>query len=645
MGAKFSRSIEASRSAFSRPVGAVLVIVLAQLVWAAAAGQEPAGAKTGPSTVKLLPEGPKLVAEDEVAAGRFGRSVALSADGSTAIVGGPRESAKIGAAWIFARSGATWTQQAKLEVPEADGYFGRAVALSADGEVAVIGDPGNADSPGSAWVFARSGSTWSLEAHLSGDEEVGAGRFGRSVALSADGETALVGAYADGHKAGAAWVFTHSGSSEWTQQGPKLTGGEEAGAGWFGRSVALSADGSSALIGGNEDNAGAGAAWVFTRSDSTWSQQGPKLTGAEESGTGEFGSAVALSENGDVGLIGGAGDSHGRGAGWVFTRTGSTWSQQGPKLIPLDAHGRALLGFSAALSADGTLALLGGYGDAEEAGGAWLFEPVAGAWSQAEPELTGNGEVGAGNFGISVALAGTRALIGGNLDAGEIGAAWPFAAPANSEEPEPQEPEPEETKPLAPVLEDRIPPGVVDVLGTVVNNKPVLARTGNIAPVSGTIRVRLPHTNTFIPLTELRNVPFGTLIDATSGHVTVTAALPGGSTEEGEFFGGEFLLTQRGNGVVLVTLAGGKSVSCPSHLHGAHASATKKKRKLWANAHGTYTTKGTYAAGAVQGTEWLTEDRCDGTLIRVTRDRVKVTNLVRHRSFIVRAGHSALVKP
>jgi hypothetical protein len=644
MGAKFSRSIGISR----RAAAIAAVLLLALLLWGAAAAQEPAGAEPGPAVVKLLAEGPKLTAEDEEAAGRFGRSVALSADGSTAIVGGPRESAKIGAAWIFTRSGTDWSEQAKLEVPESDGFFGRAVAISADGDTVVIGDPGNAGSPGSAWVFTRSGSTWSLEAHLAGAEEVGAGRFGRSVALSADGETALVGAFADGGKAGAAWVFTDSGSSGWTQQGPKLTGGGESGPGFFGRSVALSADGSSALIGGNEDNAGAGAAWVFTRSGATWSQQGPKLTGAEESGTGEFGSAVALSGAGDVGLVGGAGDSHGRGAGWVFTRSGSTWSQQGRKLTPEDAHGRALLGFSAALSADGTLALLGGYGDAEQAGGAWLFEPVSGGWSQAAPELTGAGEVGAGNFGISVALAGTRALIGGNLDASETGAAWPFAAPVESEEPEPEkEEEREETKTSTntPLLEDQLPPGQLDVLGTVINHTPVLTQTGNIAPVSGKVLVRLPHTDKFVPLTELRTVPFGTIVDATAGHVTVTAALPGGGDESGEFFGGQFLLTQRKNGVVLVTLAGGQGVSCPAHAHHADVSATHKKRKLWSNAHGTYTTKGSYAAGAVQGTEWLTEDRCDGTLIRVTRDKVKVTDLVRHRTFIVRAGHKLLVKP
>ena len=67
-------------------------------------------------------------------------------------------------------------------------------------------------------------------------------------------------------------------------------------------------------------------------------------------------------------------------------------------------------------------------------------------------------------------------------------------------------------------------------------------------------------------------------------------------------------------------------------------------RKLWANAHGKFSTKGNYAAGAVQGTEWLTEDLCDGTLIKVTRDKVAVTNLVNHRHVKVTTGHHYLAK-
>ena len=112
--------------------------------------------------------------------------------------------------------------------------------------------------------------------------EIGEGEFGSSVALSADGNTALIGGPGDNKDVGAAWVFTRSGST-WTQQGEKLTGSGESGEGEFGSSVALSADGNTALIGGPATTPNVGAAWVFTRSGSTWTQQGEKLTGSGES--------------------------------------------------------------------------------------------------------------------------------------------------------------------------------------------------------------------------------------------------------------------------------------------------------------------------------------------------------------------------
>jgi len=185
---------------------------------------------------------------------------------------------------------------------------------------------------------------------------------------------------------------------------------------------------------------------------------------------------------------------------------------------------------------------------------------------------------------------------------------------------------------------------------------PVLASTGNVAPVSGTVLLELPGTTTFVPLTTLKQIPFGTVIDATHGRVTVTTATPKGGTQTGEFFDGEFILTQGRGGLVIATLTGGNFAVCPRHgaaskARHASVSASAKKaspkhvvRKLWANAHGSFSTKGNYAAGAVQGTEWLTEDLCEGTLIRVTRDKVAVTNLVTHHHLTVRAGHRYLAK-
>ena len=158
---------------------------------------------------------------------------------------------------------------------------------------------------------------------LTGSGESGDGRFGFSVALSADGSTALIGGPYDGGNKGAAWVFTRSGAA-WNQQGGKLTGSGESGDGFFGFSVALSADGSTALIGGPFDGSSKGAAWVFTRSGGDWDQQGGKLTGSGETGDGVFGLGVALAADGSTALIGGPFDDGNKGAAWVFTRSGGT---------------------------------------------------------------------------------------------------------------------------------------------------------------------------------------------------------------------------------------------------------------------------------------------------------------------------------
>ena len=183
---------------------------------------------------------------------------------------------------------------------------------------------------------------------------------------------------------------------------------------------------------------------------------------------------------------------------------------------------------------------------------------------------------------------------------------------------------------------------------------PVLAVSGDVAPVSGTVLVRLPGTSVFVPLSSVRQIPFGTVIDATNGSVRVTTASPHGGTQTGEFFSGEFILTQGRNGLVVAKLAGGNFSVCSAPVRPAglrlaraasgHSSGKHAVRKLWANAHGSFSTQGNYAAGAVQGTEWLTEDLCEGTLIKVTRDRVRVTNLVTHRHVEVLTGHSYLAK-
>jgi hypothetical protein len=141
---------------------------------------------------------------------------------------------------------------------------------------------------------------------------------GISVSLSSDGNTALVGGNIDNAYAGAVWVWTRSGAV-WTQQGSKLVGFDETGAARQGISVSLSSDGSTALIGGNIDNTSTGAVWIWTRSGTIWTQQGNKLVGTGKAGTPVYqGQSVSLSGDGNTVLVGGNYDNSQAGAVWPF---------------------------------------------------------------------------------------------------------------------------------------------------------------------------------------------------------------------------------------------------------------------------------------------------------------------------------------
>jgi hypothetical protein len=377
----------------------------------------------------FIQEGDSLTGGGEGAAGEFGASVALSADGGTALIGAPGDDLRVGAAWVFTRSGSTWSQQGNKLTgggERGEGKFGTAVALSADGNTALIGGTGDDKATGAAWVFTRSGSTWSQQGEkLVGSSPEIEGRFGQSVALSGDGATALIGSGPFYGHGGGVWVFARTGST-WSQQGPRIDPSGEVGEGDFGTSVALSSDGSTALIGAPWDNSQAGAAWVFTRSGEEWVQQGNKLTGGEESGSngfgeGAFGSGVALSAEGDTALISGPADTDDSGAVWVFTRSGSTWAQQGPKLTAGEGVNGyyAAFGRSVGLSGSGDIALIGGSGT--------VFERSGSTWVEKQPYLfDGEGPEAEREFGESVALSadGATALIGSpNALVGNMGGA------------------------------------------------------------------------------------------------------------------------------------------------------------------------------------------------------------------------------
>jgi hypothetical protein len=386
-----------------------------------------------PASAQFTQQGQKLVGSGAAGSASQGSSVALSTDGNTAIVGGQSDNSSTGAAWVFIQSSGVWTEQgSKLVGSSAVGSAdqGLSVALSADSTTAIVGGPFDNSNAGAAWVFTLSGN---VKLPL-GTGAVGKANQGYSVAESADGNTAIVGGPNDNSSIGAAWVFTQS-AGVWTQQGPKLVGTGYSGQSDQGRSVALSADGNTAIVGGPEDNSYTGAAWVFTRSGSTWTQQGSKLVGTGYSGTPEQGLSIALSADGSTAIVGGPVDNSAAGAAWVFTRSGGgVWTQQGPKLSGSGAVGAAEQGVSVALSATGNTAIVGGPYDNSAAGAAWVFaRSGSGVWTQQGSKFFGGGAVGAAEQGWSVALsaAGNTAILGGPTDNSNAGATWVFVSPSH----------------------------------------------------------------------------------------------------------------------------------------------------------------------------------------------------------------------
>ena len=187
-----------------------------------------------------------------------------------------------------------------------------------------------------------------------GNKLVGAGAVGGAsqgtVAVAADGNTAIVGGPSDNNGVGAVWVFTRSGGV-WAQQGSKLVGSGAVGKSGQGRAVAISADGNTVMVGGSGDDGTMGAAWVFARSGGVWVQQGSKLVGSDAQNAYQ-GTSIALSADGGTAIVGGIGDNGFLGAAWIFTRTGGAWSQQGAKLVGMDVVGASRQGTSVALSSD-----------------------------------------------------------------------------------------------------------------------------------------------------------------------------------------------------------------------------------------------------------------------------------------------------
>ncbi|NOY89656.1 MAG: integrin [Deltaproteobacteria bacterium] len=360
-----------------------------------------------------------------------------------------------GAVYVFTRAGGVWSQEAYIKASntEQDDWFGWSIALSADGSTLAVGaqqedsnatgiDGNQADNSmqkaGAVYVFSRAAGTWSQDAYLKASNTDAGDSFGVSVALSGDGATLAVSAYdedsnatgVDGDEldnsarnAGAVYLFRLAGST-WSQEAYLKASNTDAGDS-FGSSLALSQDGSTLAVGADFEASGAtgvgaaqtdnsamfaGAVYMFVRSGTTWSQQ-VYIKASNAEAPDEFGWVVALSADGSTLAVGapsedssatGVGGSQAdnsaiaAGAAYVFSRSGTTWSQRAyvkaSNTEEFDSFGIAI-----ALSADGSMLVVGSRdegsnatginGDqtnnsAVQAGAAYVFRRTSTSWSQ-----------------------------------------------------------------------------------------------------------------------------------------------------------------------------------------------------------------------------------------------------------------------
>lgn len=404
----------------------------------------------------------------------FGQSVAVSADGQFMAVGAPgRPSAQGagGAVYVFARTGNQWAQEARLAppTPEPGNLFGYSLGLSSDGGTLAVGAPngsGDVGHSGTAFVFTRGAGAWGLPVRVAASNANMGDRFGWQVALSGDGATLAVGAPDESGDArtingpdnnnrrgsGAAYVFALAAGG-WAQQAYVKASNADA-FDSFGAALALSADGQTLAVGAiNESSAArgvggdpddntaqsSGAVYVFGRALDTWSQQA-YVKAANTLGNAAFGSAIALSANGQAMAVGSpfeASDARGidgnpannaatsSGAVYLFDRQGGPWRQSSyVKASNTDANDN--FGASVALSGDGATLAVGAPGEGSAArglqadqsdnsapwnGAAYLFQRTGSAWRQQayiKPSNTLRGE----GFGAALALSGQGGGVG-----------------------------------------------------------------------------------------------------------------------------------------------------------------------------------------------------------------------------------------
>lgn len=350
----------------------------------------------------------------------FGWSVSL--DGDTVLIGAQGDQASRGAVYVFTCAGTTWTHEATLTASDGQSSDGFGCAVSLKGDTALIGAPGDDSTRGAAYVFTRSGTSWTEHEKLVAFDGEADDWFGSSVSL--DGDTLLIGSLGDDSSRGAAYVFTYSGTT-WTQEA-KLVASDGAYEDRFGCSVSLQGD--RAVLGAPAAENYCGAAYIFTRTAATWTEQA-KLAASDGSYQDYFGWSVSL--DGATAVVGAPGDDYYQGAAYVYIQSGTSWTEH-EKLVASDGVVDNWFGCSVSLAGD-TLAV-GAQAHDFYHGAAYVFTPSGTTWAEQAKLTASDGEAN-DMFGCSVTLHGSTAVVGAEGDDVSRGSAYVYMKESENQPP------------------------------------------------------------------------------------------------------------------------------------------------------------------------------------------------------------------
>jgi hypothetical protein len=349
----------------------------------------------------------KLFPSDANELDSFGVSVAI--DGNFAVIGAYQNDSNgsdSGAAYVYEFSGDAWLLRQKLTASDgATGdKFGRSVAI--EGNTVVVGAYHD-DNGGSVYVFTRSGTLWSQQQRIAGHDVIAGNRFGISVDI--DNNTIVAGAYRNKNDRGAAYVFTRNGSI-WSQQ-QKLTASDACNGDYFGYSVAIEAN--IILVGSHKANAGAGSVYVYERQDTTWSEQSI-LHASDANDNDYFGCSIAFDGNYAVigayeCVINGVTDA---GAAYVFAKAETGWIERQKLFDAFDPCQGDDLGRSVAIDGNTIFAGCPNHRvDSNQAGGVFEFVRIEQNWIQQDILTADDANVN-DTFGASIAGFNRRIIVG-----------------------------------------------------------------------------------------------------------------------------------------------------------------------------------------------------------------------------------------